>query len=349
MTVEAARPTRRWSSIRDEFMITRSGKQFVLFAGLLDEFHAKAREPEFEGAHPTISTDLHQVPVLDGNTSGEDVAIVTAEAGYKNEAGAWVYGPFSGIGDASPDNVGKNIVPHIIRMAETRAKARALRDAVNVGATSLEELGDEDGEASSNPPTTRKTKGRSQGRGQGQSRRGSGSSRSSGQTSRAQSSTAETTQSGSPQTDEPNKLKGGATKARKFKMGKPMRDILAKLVKEWREGVETNRDVLVVLDAIGKAQDKPVDEWSDAEAEAVAEWIQGKIDAAAAEQAKAEAEKAEAEAESEKYTAADDGDRPPGNAGSAEDEEPEQDEIDFGSEEDFEEIASITGGAQEKA
>jgi hypothetical protein len=66
------------------------------------------------------------------------VAIVKATAEMEDDR------RFSGIGDASPENVGRNIAPHLIRMAETRAKARALRDAVNVGATALEELSDGD-------------------------------------------------------------------------------------------------------------------------------------------------------------------------------------------------------------
>jgi hypothetical protein len=53
-------------------------------------------------------------------------------------------GTFTGIGDANPSNVTRMMAPHLLRMAETRAKARALRDAVNVGVTALEELADAD-------------------------------------------------------------------------------------------------------------------------------------------------------------------------------------------------------------
>jgi hypothetical protein len=112
--------------VREEFMITRQGKQYVLFAGLLDEAHSLGLRG--------IDTDLIQVP----DESNGNVAIVKATAEMEDER------HFSGIGDASPENVGRNIAPHLIRMAETRAKARALRDAVNVGATALEELSDGD-------------------------------------------------------------------------------------------------------------------------------------------------------------------------------------------------------------
>src|ERR1043166_2313012 len=49
-------------------------------------------------------------------------------------------GHYEGLGDADPGNVESFLLPHLIRVAETRAKARALRDAVNVGVVSLEEL-----------------------------------------------------------------------------------------------------------------------------------------------------------------------------------------------------------------
>jgi hypothetical protein len=59
---------------------------------------------------------------------------------------------FTGIGDASPANVSRNIAPHIIRQAETRAKARALRDAINAGAMSLEDEAETGEPAPPNPP-----------------------------------------------------------------------------------------------------------------------------------------------------------------------------------------------------
>jgi len=110
-------------------LITRQGKQYVLFAGLLDEAHSKGLKG--------IDTELVQVPTEENGR----VAVVKARVEMEAPEGSRT---FSGIGDASPENVGRNIVPHIIRMAETRAKARALRDAVNVGAVALEELSDGD-------------------------------------------------------------------------------------------------------------------------------------------------------------------------------------------------------------
>ena len=51
---------------------------------------------------------------------------------------------FSDIGDANPGNCAELIVKHLIRMASTRAKGRALRDMCNIGIACLEELADFD-------------------------------------------------------------------------------------------------------------------------------------------------------------------------------------------------------------
>src|SRR5215210_42330 len=109
--------------MRDEFMITRQGKQYVLFQGLLDEAHGKGLRG--------IDTELVQVP----DDANGNVAIVKATAEMDDGR------RFSGIGDASPDNVGRNIVPHLIRMAEctpltTEALTRdgwKCHDELNVG------------------------------------------------------------------------------------------------------------------------------------------------------------------------------------------------------------------------
>ena len=112
--------------MREEYMIERGGKRFVLYAGLLEEAHSRGLR--------SIETELLQVP---DHENGE-MAIVRAVVRTED-------GKYTGIGDASPENVNRAIAPHLIRMAETRAKARALRDAINVGVTAFEELGGEDG------------------------------------------------------------------------------------------------------------------------------------------------------------------------------------------------------------
>ena len=127
--------------MREEYMIERGGRRFVLYAGLLEEAHARGLR--------SIETELLQVPNLENGEVAIAKAVVRTEEGK-----------FSGIGDASPQNVGRTIAPHIIRMAETRAKARALRDAINVGVTALEELGGESEEVVSDP--VRETTSRSE-------------------------------------------------------------------------------------------------------------------------------------------------------------------------------------------
>ena len=108
--------------MKKEFFVERQGQRFVLYAGLLDEAHEQGLK--------SITTSLLQIPTEENRHIAICQAVVEMQDGKT----------FSGIGDASPANVSRPMQTAIIRMAETRAKARALRDAVNVGAAALEEL-----------------------------------------------------------------------------------------------------------------------------------------------------------------------------------------------------------------
>lgn len=113
------------SKIDSKFIINLKGKDFVTYEGLLDLAH--------QDGLISIRTELIQIPTEDNNF----LAIVKAVASTDK-------GVFEGIGDADNKSVGSNIAVHKIRMAETRAKARALRDLTNVGMTALEEMGGDD-------------------------------------------------------------------------------------------------------------------------------------------------------------------------------------------------------------
>jgi hypothetical protein len=150
--------------MREEFQIQRQGRTYVLFAGLLDEAHSRSLVG--------IDTELIQVPE---DLNGQ-VAIVKATVQIEESSnGSREIKTFSGIGDASPRNVSRNIAPHLIRMSETRAKARALRDAVNVSATALEEIADDGNQGQSNARNSSKQQNSGKAGGSG-SARGSGAS-----------------------------------------------------------------------------------------------------------------------------------------------------------------------------
>src|SRR4030088_2243261 len=120
-------------AVKKEFIVKRQGKDFVLYAGLLDQAHHEGLK--------RISTTLLQA----ANPENGNMAICHAEVETEK-------GTFTGIGDASPDNVGRMIAMHTIRMAETRAKARALRDAINGAGPAFEELGDVEEDSSEPRP-----------------------------------------------------------------------------------------------------------------------------------------------------------------------------------------------------
>lgn len=105
------------------------GKDFVLWAGLLDAATGAGLR--------SIEVNLLQYPASENGNLAVAQATVTFEDGRV----------FTEIGDAGPQNCAAMIAVHACRMAATRAKGRALRDALNIAETMLEELGpDGDGE-----------------------------------------------------------------------------------------------------------------------------------------------------------------------------------------------------------
>jgi hypothetical protein len=100
---------------------TGNGKEAVAYAELLSMAHDEGLK--------SIQTQILAQPSEENGHRCIVKAVVEVERGH-----------FEGIGDADPGNVEGFLAPHLIRVAETRAKARALRDAVNCGVVSFEEM-----------------------------------------------------------------------------------------------------------------------------------------------------------------------------------------------------------------
>jgi hypothetical protein len=99
---------------------------YVTFAGLLDRAHELGLE--------SIDTEILKYPDYKDGTCAVVKATVVMTSGLR----------CVGHGDADESNCPKMVANALIRMAETRAKARALRDAVNVGDIAIEEFGPQD-------------------------------------------------------------------------------------------------------------------------------------------------------------------------------------------------------------
>jgi hypothetical protein len=126
MTEQAEFLERKKPKLDERFIKTIEGRDFVLYSGLLDLAHQKG---------------LLKIEV-------EPLQYPTKENGYFAICKATAASKFGEIfidaGDANPSNCNSKVSKHLLRMASTRAKARALRDMTNIGLTALEELGDLD-------------------------------------------------------------------------------------------------------------------------------------------------------------------------------------------------------------
>jgi len=120
-TKKTKQPTLTINDIRDMGLTCRlQGKEFIKYDGLVVMAHSHGLQ--------SIDTTIEHQDFETGRFIFS--AIVSG-----------LRGTFKAHGDSTVRNVSKMILPHMIRMAETRAVARALRSYTAVGMCSLEELG----------------------------------------------------------------------------------------------------------------------------------------------------------------------------------------------------------------
>jgi len=109
--------------IDKKFIVRINNKDFVKYDGLLDLAHENIQKMDVE---------ILQFPADINDNTAICKAIITTKDDRI----------FTDIGDANIKSCTKMVAAHFIRMASTRAKARALRDYTNIGMVCAEELGE---------------------------------------------------------------------------------------------------------------------------------------------------------------------------------------------------------------
>jgi hypothetical protein len=108
----------------DRWITTIEGREFVKYAGLLDLGHQKGIAQ--------IEVEAVQLPTAENGNFAVCKATVVSKTGES----------YSDIGDCNPQNCNSKVGKHLLRMASTRAIARALRSMTNIGMTCWEEISD---------------------------------------------------------------------------------------------------------------------------------------------------------------------------------------------------------------
>lgn len=121
------------TKIDKKFLINIQGKEFIKFEGLLDIAHKKGL------------TGIKTLLV----SSENGIYIFKAETQFGEKV-------YTGYGDANKENVSSMVTKHLIRVAETRAIARALRFGCNIGMCSSDELGGDSKPITQKPTTPQK-------------------------------------------------------------------------------------------------------------------------------------------------------------------------------------------------
>lgn len=113
-------------AIDERYVVNISGKIYLKYGGVLNA--------ALEQGLKSLEVDLIQIP----NESNGNVAICKATAVFEREGRET---RFTEWGDAAPNNCAKIVHTALIRMAATRSKGRALRDAIGHGEALADEIG----------------------------------------------------------------------------------------------------------------------------------------------------------------------------------------------------------------
>jgi hypothetical protein len=124
-------------SISKEFIVNLRGKEFPIFAGVLDA--------ATKAGLRSLTTRVVQIP----SPENGHLAVVMARAEFEDGR------VFEDVGDCSPQSTSPQLASASLRLASTRAKGRVLRDSINVGQTMFEELPDLDDLGAESPGMAR--------------------------------------------------------------------------------------------------------------------------------------------------------------------------------------------------